>query len=158
MQTPQVKVPVPLRLPPLQMPIASCQSPVLLINRLWPGSSHAPFFGFDNLVDWLTDSGMVHLVLLVHEKGYNLGKARWKRCIGQKLLCCLWACLRNASSKKAGVKKLPPLASLKGWIFLLHFCIFILKNPQMTLWTFWLQKSTLATSCQYFCFKANPLT
>ena len=67
---------------------------------------------------------------------------------------------RNAYSKKAGVKKTPYTGQFERVDFSLsHFCILILKNPQqMALWTFWLQKSTLVTSCQYLCFKANPLT
>ena len=58
------------------------------------------------------------------------------------------------------MKKTPSTGQFERVDFSLsHFCILILKNPQqMTLWTFWLQKSTLETSCQYFCFKANPLT
>lgn len=81
MQTPGLN---PSRLLPTFNTNCKSRPPLFLTYWLEIEGPHGPLFGFANLLGWFAKLRKVlYLLLLVYDKGYDSGTAKWKNCIGQ---------------------------------------------------------------------------
>lgn len=82
---PQVKDPGPYDCPCFRCHCKSQLSPAPLTHGLYIGGSHGLFLGLVNFLEQLTEFRetfyLLEYKLII--KGYNLGTARWKKCIWQ---------------------------------------------------------------------------